>query len=81
MTSSLVGQARDRSKPALTPAAAAGSRFLRAAARIALSAGLGALVVDRWGAEWMFLGVAALLPLVGLVLARDIKARRRAVKP
>jgi predicted MFS family arabinose efflux permease len=47
----------------------------------AAGAGLGALVVDRWGAEWMFLGVAALLPLVGLVLARDIKARRRAVKP
>ena len=47
----------------------------------AAGAGLGAQVVDRWGAEWLFLGVAALLPLVGLVLARDIKARRRAVKP
>jgi uncharacterized protein YijF (DUF1287 family) len=43
MTSSLVGQARDRSKPALTPATADGSRFLRAAGRTALAAGLGAL--------------------------------------
>lgn len=46
----------------------------------ASGAGLGAVVVDGWGAEWLFLGVALLLPLVGMVLARDIKVRRRAVK-
>lgn len=44
----------------------------------AAGAALGAQVVDRWGAQWLFLGAALVLPLAGLVLARDIKARRRA---
>ncbi len=43
----------------------------------ASGAGLGALVVDRAGAAWLFLGSAAVLPLLGAALARDIKARRR----
>lgn len=44
----------------------------------AAGAGLGALVVDRTGADWLFLTAAAVLPVLGLVLARDIKARLRA---
>ena len=44
----------------------------------AAGAGLGALVVDRTGADWLFLAAAAVLPILGLVLARDIKARQRA---
>ncbi len=43
----------------------------------AAGAGLGALVVDRAGAEWLFLASAGLLPLLGFTLARDIKIRRR----
>lgn len=44
----------------------------------AAGAGLGALVVDRAGAEWLFLASALVLPLLGVILARDIKARQRA---
>lgn len=46
----------------------------------AVGAGVGAAVVDRVGADWLFLASAALLPLLGLALARDIKGRRRAVR-
>ena len=41
-------------------------------------AGLGALVVDHLGARWLFLAAALVLPLHGLILGRDIKARQRA---
>jgi len=44
----------------------------------AAGAGLGALVVDRTGADWLFLTAAAVLPILGLVLARNIKSRQRA---
>jgi predicted MFS family arabinose efflux permease len=44
----------------------------------AAGAALGAVVVDRAGAEWLFLGAALVLPLLGVALARDIKARHRA---
>ena len=44
----------------------------------AAGAALGAVVVDRLDAHWLFLGSALILPLVGVVLARDIKARHRA---
>jgi len=43
----------------------------------AAGAGLGAVVVDRLGADWLFLAAALTLPLLGLVLARDIKIRRK----
>jgi predicted MFS family arabinose efflux permease len=46
----------------------------------ATGAGLGALVVDRTGADWLFLAAGAGLPLLGLVLARDIKTRRSPAK-
>ena len=46
----------------------------------AVGAGVGAAVVDRVGADWLFLASAALLPLLGLALARDIKGRRRAAR-
>jgi len=44
----------------------------------AAGASLGALVVDRTGADWLFLAAAAVLPIMGMVLARNIKARQRA---
>jgi predicted MFS family arabinose efflux permease len=43
----------------------------------AAGAGLGAFVVDHLGAHWLFLAAALVLPLHGLVLGRDIKARQR----
>ncbi len=47
----------------------------------AAGAALGAPVVDRWDAHWLFLASALILPVVGAVLARDIKARHRAPLP
>lgn len=41
-------------------------------------AALGALAVDHLGAQWLFLASALILPSTGLILARHIKARRRA---
>jgi len=43
----------------------------------AAGAGLGAQVVDRLGADWLFLASALTLPPLGFVLARDIKIRRK----
>ncbi len=45
-----------------------------------LGAALGAPVVDHFGAQWLFLAAAPMLPLTGFVLASHIKARHRALK-
>jgi YNFM family putative membrane transporter len=41
----------------------------------AVGVAAGAQVVDGLGAEWLFFAAALLLPLAGVLLARDIKAR------
>ncbi|KAF0099083.1 MAG: major facilitator superfamily transporter [bacterium] len=46
----------------------------------AAGAALGAPVVDHFGAQWLFLAAALMLPLTGFVLASHIKARHRALK-
>lgn len=45
----------------------------------AIGASLGAVVLDQFGAAWLFFAAALILPAAGLALARHIKARRRAV--
>jgi predicted MFS family arabinose efflux permease len=44
----------------------------------AIGVSAGALVVDELGANWLFGASALLLPMTGVVLARHIKAGRRA---
>lgn len=41
----------------------------------AVGVSVGALVVDQFGAAWLFAASALILPLTGALLARDIKAR------
>jgi predicted MFS family arabinose efflux permease len=41
----------------------------------AVGVSAGALVVDQFGAAWLFAASALILPFTGMLLARNIKAR------